>query len=136
MTKVQRRIQEAYAACYRLCEAGTRQSTEWLEKSLDAARRGETGHRAMDARFLQKPASRMYKLPVADAARFFAVKWFLDYAKAPESYADACALREDCLYGYGARDSLAGEELVERWALLRNEYADVIGLDYSEVFAA
>lgn len=74
-TKTQKRIQEAYAACYRLCENDHR-AAEWLTRSLDEARREEVGHRKMGARFTRGASA--YKLPIADAARFFAVKWFLD----------------------------------------------------------
>lgn len=140
MNALQKRIAEAYAACYRLCEPD-HQACQWLERALDAARRGETEHRRMGSRFVQKPTRDMYKLPVADAARFFVVKWFLTeangYGQPPTSYEDACSLREDTLYGYGARDRVRGIiDKVGKWQALKNEYADVAGLDYSEVFAA
>jgi hypothetical protein len=147
MTKVQKRIQEAYAACYRLCE-GSREATEWLERSLDAARRGEAQHRKAGARFTHGQAA--YRLPIADAARYFAVKWFLDTERGGPGrggqcldFADACGLREDRLYGLGARDAIVRPRQTDSlppkataWHKLRQDFADVLALDYSEVFAA
>lgn len=124
-TKTQKRIQEAYAACYRLCESD-RWAEQWLTRALDAARRGEKHHRRSLGR---------YKLPIADAARFFAVKWFFDPQVATNSYADACGLREDCLYALGARDRvILSEPKASQYALLLHEYADVLALDYVKEF--
>ena len=136
MTKIQKRIQEAYAACYRLCKSD-RHASEWLARSLDSARRGEVGHRKMGARFTRGEAA--YKLPIADAARFFAVKWFLHGAngvgQAPTSFEDACGIREDALFGLGARDKVRGIiGKASDWQALCRKYADVAGLDYAEVF--
>lgn len=133
MNKIQKRIQEAYAACYRLCESD-RDACQWLERSLDAARRGEAQHRKAGARVTHGAPS--YRLPIADAARFFAVKWFLEFGVAiPTDYAAACSLREDCLYARGAKDRMVGPK-AHQWCDLAEQYADVSGLDYSEVFAA
>jgi hypothetical protein len=133
-TKVQKRIQEAYAACYRLC-CGERDADEWLTRSLEEARKSEVGHRKMGARFTRGAAS--YKLPIADAARFFAVKWFLNTQAAPQSFAQACEWREDALYAFAARDRVRDSSAkAETWLRLYSEYQDVRDLDYSEVFAA
>lgn len=133
-TKTQKRIQEAYAACYRLCESD-RDASQWLERSLDSARREEVGHRKMGARFTRGAAR--YKLPIADAARFFAVKWFLDIQDPPRSFADACGWREDALYAFAARDRVRDSSAkAETWLRLYSEYQDVRDLDYSETFAA
>lgn len=124
MTKVQKRIQEAYGACYRLCE-NDRQAEAWLTRSLDAARRGEKQHRKI-------PSG--YKLPIADAARFFAVKWFLDpVASRSVGFAEACQLREDALYAYGARDRIKDSK-AEQWSHLTRYFADVVRLDYVSEF--
>lgn len=137
MNKTQKRICEAYEACLKLCNhryAG--QAYRFLEKALDAAREGESGHRRMGSRFLEKPASRMYKLPVADAARFFAVKWFLDETAGPEGYNAAASLRTDVLYALAARDEVREHVGHVEWRELRDAFKDVRELDYSEVFAA
>ena len=149
MTKIKGRIWDAYVACERLCESD-RDADGWLRKAFDEACKGEKAHRAMGSRFLQQPSSRMYKLPVADAARFFAVKWFLDTERGspgrggqPLDFADACSLRPDALYALGARDRILCPNQTDKlppkamaWHKLREEFADVVGLDYSEVFAA
>lgn len=138
-TKTQKRIQEAYAACYRLCESD-RDACQWLERSLDAARRGEKQHRRIPSN---------YRHPIADAARYFAVKWFLDTERGvaqrsggkPLDFADACSIREDALYGLGARDAIMRPNDHSKlppkamaWHKLREEYADVLALDYVKEF--
>ncbi len=131
--KVKQRIQEAYAACYKLCESD-RDAVAWLERSLDAARRGEAQHRKAGARFADGLAR--YKLPIADAARFFVVKWFLETPLGTGTAADFCGMREDCLFASGARDRICREKGVPAWEAVADRFADVAGLDYSEVFAA
>ncbi len=134
MTKIQKRIQEAYAACYRLCQSD-HNASQWLTRSLEEARKGEVGHRKMGARFTRGAAR--YKLPVADAARFFAVKWFLDTQGPPNSYAEACSWREDALYAFAARDMVRSNPAkAETWLRLYSEFQDVRELDYAEQFAA
>ncbi len=133
MNAIQKRIREAFWACKHLCES-SRDADAWFRRSFEAAQRGEREHRAMGARFTRGAAR--YKLPVADAARCFAVKWFLSaHERAPTSFADACAAREDCLYGYGARDRVC-ETNEAGWLVLGHEYADVVELDYCKAFAA
>jgi hypothetical protein len=139
--KVKGRIWDAYVACERLCESD-RDAEAWLRRSFEEACKGEKMHRAMGRSFTNGQAG--YKLPVADAARFFAVKWFLDTERGspgrggqPLDFADACALRPDALYALGARDRVCNfPSKRNAWTLLVNEYADVTALDYSEVFAA
>jgi hypothetical protein len=147
MKKIQKRIWEAYVACERLCESD-RDADAWFRKAFEEARAGEQRHRAAGKRFTNGAAA--YRLPVADAARFFAVKWFLDTERGspgrggqPLDFADACALRTDSLYALGARDRVLCPTQTDKlppkamaWHKLREEYADVAGLDYSEVFAA
>lgn len=141
MNKIKGRIWDAYVACERLCESD-RDADTWLRKAFDEAGTGEKQHRAAGRRFTNGAAA--YKLPVADAARFFAVKWFLDTERGspgrggqPLDFADACSLRPDALYALGARDRVVADKgKAVRWNDLRSEYADVVGLDYSEVFAA
>lgn len=71
-----------------------------------------------------------------DAARYFAVKWFLaPHEKPPASYATACALRPDALYGYGARDRAFELGRESSWLVLGHDYADVVELDYVEHIA-
>ena len=128
--KVQKRIQEAYGACYHLCE-NDRQAEAWLTRALDAARRGEKQHRSIRSG---------YKLPIADAARFFAVKWFLGPDREgdtrPATFADACSLREDCLYAKGARDRVILNGKTRQWADLTEAFADVVALDYVREFTS
>ncbi len=134
-TSIQKRIAAAYAACYRLCsQRGAGRAQDYLEKSLDAARRGESEHRKAGARFTRSVAK--YKLPVADAARFFAVKWFLDETAGPEDYTAAACLREDVLNALAARDEVRREVGYQEWRELREEFLDVVELDYCKVFAA
>ena len=133
-SKIKGRIWDAYVACEQLCD-NDRDAEAWLRRSFEEACKGEKMHRAMGRSFTNGQAG--YKLPVADAARFFAVKWFLDFSKDPQDYADACALRPDCLYAYGARDRVRSRtDKIGAYQELRLEYADVSALDYSEVFAA
>jgi hypothetical protein len=134
MNKTQKRIWDAYVACERLCESD-RDADAWFRRSFESARSEEQRHRQAGKRFTGGQAG--YKLPVADAARFFAVKWFLDPMSAPGSYAEACALRADVLLALGARDRVREDKLKNAtWLRLCSEYQDVRGLDYSEVFAA
>lgn len=120
-TKVQKRIQQAYSACYRLCENDWR-AEQWLSRALDAARRGEKQHRKIPSR---------YMLPIADAARYFVVKWFLTFDGECLGFADACALREDYLYARGARDRCIMTAGTRRpIAELAEQFADVVTLDY------
>lgn len=128
MNKLQSRVWDAYVACDDLC-GHDRSASEWLERAFDAACAGEKRHRAAWGGGIR------YTWPIAAAARYFAVKWFLDLGKPPESYADACQLREDCLYAYGARDRLSGEDL-RKWAGLRVEFADVLAIDYTKDIGA
>ena len=133
MTKVQKRIQEAYAACYRLCES-SRDAEAWLTRALDAARRGEAQHRKAGARFTH--GQDKYRLPIADAARYFAVKWFMQDPMGIGTAADFCGLREDLLFASGARDLVCREKGLAAWKAVVERFADVATLDYSEVFAA
>lgn len=144
---IKSRIWDAYVACERLCESD-RDADAWLRRSFEEACKSERAHRATGRRFTNGVAS--YKLPVADAARFFAVKWFLDTERGspgrggqPLDFADACAIRTDALYALGARDRILYPNQTDKlppkamaWHKLREEYADVVGLDYSEIFAA
>lgn len=138
MNQIQKRISAAYSACYQLCESN-RNAEQWLTRALDAARRGEKQHRRI-------PSD--YRLTVADAARYFAVRWFLDTERGGpgrggqcRDFADACCMREDALYALGARDELVRplekDKLPPKamaWHKLREEYADVLSLDYVKVF--
>ena len=147
MNKLKKRIWDAYVACERLCD-NDRDAEAWLRRSFEEACKGEKMHRAMGRSFTNGQAG--YKLPVADAARFFAVKWFLDTERGspgrggqPLDFADACAIRPDALYALGARDRILQPKQTGSlppkamaWHKLRDEYADVVALDYSEVFAA
>ncbi len=141
MNKIQKRIWAAYVACERLCESD-RDADTWLRRAFEEARKGEQQHRATGKRFTRGACG--YKLPVADAARFFAVKWFLDTERGGPgrggqclSFADACGLRPDVLHGYGARDAIVRQPgKLDAWRKLGEQFADVVGLDYSEVFAA
>lgn len=133
MTKVQKRIQEAYGAVYRL--ACTHNAAGYLERSFDRARESEREHRAMGARFTRQRANDMYRLPVADAARYFAVRWALDRDfEQPRSWCEAADVREDTMYGLAARDRLR-DSAPAAWGELRTQFADVLAIDYSEVFA-
>jgi hypothetical protein len=133
-SKIKGRIWDAYVACERLCESD-RDADAWLRKAFDEACQGEKRHREAGRRFTDGLAK--YKLPVADAARFFAVKWFLDSRNSTGSFADACGLRPDALYALGARDRVrANKAKYVTWLRLYSEYQDVRDLDYSEVFAA
>jgi hypothetical protein len=133
-TSTKGRIWDAYVACERLC-GSNRDADAWFRKAFEEASRGEKAHRATGKRYTNGSAA--YKLTVADAARFFAVKWFLDRMSAPDSYAEACGLRPDVLFALGARDRvLADSGKVETWAKIHEEFRDVTSLDYSEVFAA
>ncbi len=141
MNKLQKRVRDAYVACERLC-GSDRDADAWLRKAFEEARAGEKQHREAGRRFTDGAAA--YKLPVADAARFFTVKWFLDTERGAPGrggqsldFADACGLRPDALHGYGARDAILRQpSKLAAWHKLRAEYADVTSLDYSEVFAA
>jgi hypothetical protein len=127
MKAVQKRIWDAYLAAERLCES-SRDADAWLRRSFEAAKDGEKRHRGH--------ASARYKLPVADAARFFAVRWFFMTTaehKLPKDFREACQLREDCLYAFGARDALTGPKLLE-WAHVRESFLDVLALDYVKEF--
>lgn len=131
----QKRIADAYAACYQLCsQRGAVRAQAYLKKALDASRRGEAEHRKAGARFTRSAAR--YKLPIADAARFFAVKWFLDETPGPEDYTAAACLREDALNALAARDEVRREIGEREWRELRAEFLDVLELDYCKVFAA
>lgn len=146
-SKIKGRIWAAYVACERLCDSD-RDASEWLRRSFDSACAAEKQHRATGKRFTN--GAETYKLPVADAARYFAVRWFLDTERGGPglagrpltSFADACSIREDALYGLGARDAICGRidhrsaHKLTAWQKLREEYADVLALDYSEVFVA
>ena len=133
MTANTKRIQKAYEACYSLCNRY--HATEFLERALDSARKGERGHRAMGNRFTRGQAS--YRIPVADAARYFAVKWFLDNEFQCSSFDCAVSLREDALYALGARDRvLATEGTAELMLALRDTFADVLAIDYAKDIAA
>jgi hypothetical protein len=133
-SKIKGRIWDAYVACERLCESD-RDADAWLRRSFDEARKSEKQHRDAGKRFTDGLAK--YKLPVADAARFFAVKWFLDSRISTPSFADACSLRPDSLYALGARDRVRSDKVKEeKWLRLYSEFSDVANLDYSEVFAA
>ena len=123
-TKVQKRIQEAYGACYHLCE-NDRQAEAWLTRALDAARRGEKQHRKI-------PSG--YKLPIADAARFFAVKWFLQEPCGVGTAADFCAIREDSLYAQGAAAQIVRFKGLEAWKAVCERFSDVATLDYVREF--
>ena len=140
MSAVQKRIQACFGDCYRLaesCGAG-----EWLKQALDAAREGERGHRRMGARFTNGAAR--YRLPVSDAARYFACKFFLDASNLGEaqSFEQVMRFREDCRLAYAARDRVCQPERSGNavfnhgpkssvWHDLRGVYADVLALDYS-----
>lgn len=146
-SRIKGRIWDAYVACERLCESD-RDASAWLRRSFDSACAAERQHRAAGKRFTNGAAS--YKLPVADAARYFAVRWFLDTERGGPgrggqvtSFADACSIREDALYGLGARDAIMRPNDHSKlppkamaWHKLREQFADVLALDYSEVFAA
>ena len=133
MTSIQNRIGAAYSAVYAL--ACRHNATEYLSRSLEAARADERGHRAMGARFTRQRASDMYRIPVADAARYFAVRWALDDSfTAPTSWCAAADVREDTMYGLAARDRLRDSDRAA-WEGLRSEYADVLAIDYSEQIA-
>lgn len=131
---VKARIFSAYVACERLCDSN-RDADAWFRKAFEGACKGERAHRAMGARFTNGAAA--YKLSVADAARFFAVKWFLDSRVSTPSFADACSMRPDSLYALGARDRVRDDKSkAETWLRLYSEFSDVVNLDYLEVFAA
>ncbi len=126
MTKLRKRIREAFVACGRLCQS-SRNASGWFEKAYESAVAGEKQHR----RGTQRDG---WKLPVSDTAMFFAVKWFLDTAVSKGSFAEACALRPDCLYAYGARDEIRPSRLAE-WEALHNAFADIRELDYVKEIA-
>lgn len=120
------RIRSAYFACVSLCD-NSRDASQWLQQAFDAALAGEKGHRRVEGS--------AYKGSLADAARYFVVKWFLSANAAPASFAEACALREDALRAYGARDLVRQNEGKDlKWRDLEEEYADVLGFDYSNLF--
>lgn len=146
-SKIKGRIWDAYVACERLCESD-RDADAWLRKSFEETHAGEQRHRQAGKRFTDGLAK--YKLPVADAARYFAVRWFLDTERGspgrggqPLDFADACSIRPDALYALGARDRIMQPKQTDKlppkamaWHKLREQFADVLALDYSEVFAA
>ncbi len=131
--KIKGRIWDAYVACERLCESD-RDAYAWLRRAFDEACKGEKQHREAGRRFTDGLAK--YKLPVADAARFFAVKWFLQDPCGVGTAADFCGLRPDAMYGQGAASKIVRVKGLEAWKAVCEQFAGVATLDYSEVFAA
>lgn len=128
--KQQLRIREAYSACLQLQQRYQIGFGNLLSQACEAAQAQERQHR--------RAGGGRWKVSVLDAARWFAVKWFLDtkaYAP-PQDWAEVCALRDDCRLAFGAMsqvlrgigDDRAATEVDE----LRERYADVLGYDYSE----
>lgn len=133
MTAVQKRIQACYGDCYRL--AMRFGADGLLSQSLEAAREGERSHRRIGGRLTSGHAR--YRWPVADAARYFACKWFLDVAAyaPPQDWASATELRDDCRLAYAACSKVLrgiGERHAEELDKLRSDFADVLALDYAE----
>lgn len=127
--KLQNRIRTAYANVCHLCQSD-RNAYDWIERAYREALDGERRHR--------KGSPSRYKLPASDAACFFAVKWFLELDPAgkskPNSFAEACSLRSDCLYAKGARDRVILIGKTRQWADLTEDFADVVALDYLKEF--
>lgn len=121
MTTAQQRarIRQAYSDCLQLSRKHQSGWVNYLEQAFEAAQQGERQHR-------RGPG--VWRMSVIDAARWFAVRWFLDTQKAPKSWRDACAIRDDARFGLAARDCCPKPEV----AKLRKTYADVLGYDYSE----
>lgn len=95
-SKIKGRLWDAYVACEGLCDSD-RDASTWLRRSFDSACEAERQHRSLGKRFTNGATG--YKLSIADAARYFAVRWFLDTERSAgyrlASFAEACSLRED-----------------------------------------
>jgi len=116
-------IREAYFDCLKLAEKHQSGWSCLLSLAFDAAKEGERRHR--------KSSPGKWRISVDDAARYFAVKWFLDSTKGPENWAAACMLRDDARLALGARDLCPKAEIRK----LRKFHAACLALDYSEQMA-
>ncbi len=126
VNKLQNRIRTAYANVCHLCQSD-RSASEWIERAHREALEGERRHR--------RHRTSGYKLTASDAACYFAVKWFISENRSPASYADACALRPDCLFALGAADRiLADVEKAHHWHTLHTELQWLRELDYVKEF--
>lgn len=124
---IQRRLSQAFAECSKACRisSGGHEADRYLQAALDAATDGERRHRKAGR------GMSAYKQPIGHAALYFAIKWFLDESQlVPDSWADACGVRDDVRFAYAAR-SLVESELRDA---LREKFADVLALDYSRDF--
>lgn len=124
-----KRIREAYSACLRLQQRYQIGFGSLLEQAVDAAEREERRHRRL--------GGGRWKVSVADTARWFAVKWFLDpkaYAP-PQDWAEVCSLRDDCRLAYGAMSQvlrgIGNDRAATEVDELRSACADVLAYDYS-----
>ncbi len=126
MNRLQKRLRTAYGNVCHLCQSD-RNAADWIARAHKAAADGERRHRA------HSPSS--YKLPVEDAACFFAVKWFLGVDNPPKSFADAATLREDAFYALAARDRVKLDPgKSEHWHYMYSELQDIRELDYLKEF--
>ncbi len=120
---IQNQIRTAYGDCLQLSRRYQQGFGNLLEQAFEAAQQGERLHRRYQ--------DGKWRVSVLDAARYFAVKWFLDQTKGPESWAAACSVRDDVRLALGARDTCPKPELRK----LRRLHADVLAIDYCEAMA-
>ena len=116
------RINEAWVACSNLYRG--RWAENFLDDAWEAAAAGERRHRR------GMPPGR-YRLNVSTCATYFVVKWFLEEQGPPTSWAQAASIRDDARLALAARDRCPAND-VQR---LREEFADVLAIDYSKDIA-
>ncbi len=123
MSTLQNQIRTAYSDCLQLSRQHQQGFGNLLEQAFEAAQVGERQHR--------KHQGGRWRVSVLNAAQYFAVKWFLDQTKGPESWAAACSVRDDVRLALGARDTCPKAELRK----LRKLHAAVLAIDYAEQMA-
>lgn len=123
MSTIHAQIRAAYSDCLQLSRQHQQGFGNLLEQAFEAAQQGERQHR--------RSSPGRWRASVLDAARHFAVKWFLDQTKGPESWAAACSVRDDVRLALGARDTCPKPELTK----LRKLHAAVLAIDYAEQMA-
>ncbi len=123
MSTIHAQIHTAYSDCLRLSRQHQQGFGNLLEQAFEAAQQGERRHR--------RHQEGRWRMSVLDAARYFAVKWFLDTHQAPKSWAAACSVRDDVRLALGARDTCPKPELRR----LRKLHAAVLAIDYAEQMA-